>query len=159
MKATFPDAYEECKPFSDPLPYSLFSEYLVTGRTTHIDTVPKALSLIRLVKQYGLCQDTLAENLLRILRDLISPKSSISIITTVGDVVTDDSGTETFSTGDDFYYRFAVDKAAEVFSEPAQARLVIERYPQLAIQLLSDIPAAYEEKLPKPPPDEEEEDE
>jgi hypothetical protein len=144
-----PEQYSLSKPGSvDPQAFVMLGKYLMTGSISHVDTISKCLSMIKLCKLYGLCKDVLCSRIINLLKDLVNCEEVLSIIECVGDVVEVD-GAQRFEPRDDFFLNYALDKAAEIFN-PTTSKETILQKPLIAMILLNKIPQAYEAKLPKP---------
>lgn len=153
-----PWQYESIKPMRDgENPYSTLSQYLVTGSITHVDTVPRALSLLKLLKCYGLCGDQIASRVIERLKSLTNVDNVLSIIETVGHN-TEVDGISVFEPGESFFLDYALENAADVFVEEGKVGDLVSRLPLIATKILTNLPKAYEAKLPKPPAEDEEDD-
>ncbi len=158
--ARVPSEYLDASPAGVPsAAFPMLGQFLLTGSTAHVDTLGKALAMVRLCKAYGLCQDILCERVLDILKSLVSTDDVLDVIATVGHVGTVTEGAEqfdTFEVGDKYFFDFACDRAAEVFADNKVAGRLVRTNPLIAAMFLTNVPIAYEAKLPKPPAEEEE---
>ena len=147
----------------------MLADYLLTGSTSHIDTLDKGLSMVVLLKTYGLCEDVLCERVLDFLKGVVTVKDVLRVIATVGhkalvevwpsgvEGVGDPDSVTVWKMGDQFFFDLATDKAAEVFADGVVAMQLVNTHPLIAGLFLCQTPLAYEAKLPKPPAPEEEE--
>lgn len=140
-----------------PLAFELLGKYLMSGSTTHIDTIAKCLSMIKLMKSYGLCQDVLCARIMTTLKSMVTVEEVLPIIQCVGDIVDvareegkeeEATAEKCFAPRDSFFLDYALDRADEIFSYET-SKNIIRKTPLIAMLLLSKIPGAYVAKLPK----------
>ena len=159
--ATLPKEYAAVVPGTvSPLAFELLGKYLMSGSTAHIDTVAKCLSMIKLMKSYGLCQDVLCARIITTLKGMVTVEEVLPIIQCVGDIVdvVREEGKEAeaqqttaetcFAPRDSFFLDYALDHADEIFSYET-SKNIVRKTPLIAMLLLSKIPGAYVAKLPK----------
>ena len=167
-----PENYTSISPLQDGgKSMEMLAKYLLTGSTSHIDSLDKCLAMIKMMKTYGLCEDVLCDRVLNILKEIVSVKDVLKVISIVGHkakVEVWPSGVEgegeseiqtVWKTGDQFFFDLATDKAAEVFADGATAMELVNEHPLIAGLFLCQTPLVYEAKLPKPPAEEDDEDE
>ena len=152
---TMPIQYSNIKPGTiDSATFDLLNKYLMSGTIKFIDTVQKCMDIIKMCKVYGLCRDSLCFRVMKTLKEMVTVGDVMSVIEGVGDIVTltaedTEETTIKFEPRDEFFLEFALDHAHEIFNVWDISRDTVAKTPLIAMLLLSRIPGAYMEKLPK----------